>query len=68
VVLTRRDGRTERLSLGHAVGQDSNGYYASRGDAAEVFIVSGSVQKTLAEAVTKLKPSHVSTGNVPAKP
>jgi len=68
VVLTRHDGRIERLSLGHAVGQDSNGYYASRGDAAEVFIVSGSVQKTLTEAVTKLKPSHASTGTVPAKP
>jgi hypothetical protein len=68
VVLTRRDGRIERLILGHAVGQDSSGYYASRGDAAEVFIVSGSVQKTLTEAVTKLKPSHASTGTEPAKP
>jgi hypothetical protein len=68
VVLTRRDGRIERLILGHAVGQDSSGYYASRGDAAEVFIVSGSVQKTLTEAVTKLKPSHASTGTAPAKP
>ncbi len=68
VVLTQRDGRTERLILGQAVGQDSSGYYASRGEAAEVFIVSGTVQKTLTEAVTKLKPSHASTGTVPAKP
>ena len=41
VLLTRRDGRTERLVLGQAVGQDSSGYYASRGDTAEIFIVSG---------------------------
>jgi hypothetical protein len=68
VVLTRRDGRTERLILGQAVAQDSSGYYASRGEAAEVFIVSGTVQKTLTEAVTKLKPSHASTGKEPAKP
>ena len=68
VFLTRRDGRTERLALGQAVGQDSSGYYASRGDAAEVFIVSGMIQKTLTDAVTKLKPSHASTAKAPAKP
>jgi hypothetical protein len=68
VFLTRRDGRTERLALGQAVGQDSSGYYASRGDAAEVFIVSGMIQKTLTEAVTKLKPSHAPTAKAPAKP
>jgi hypothetical protein len=68
VSLTRRDGRTERLVLGQAVGQDSSGYYASRGDTAEVFIVSGVTQKTLTDAVTKLKPSHASSAKVPAKP
>jgi hypothetical protein len=68
VVLTRRDGRTERLILGQAVAQDSSGYYASRGEAAEVFIVSNTIQKTLTEAVTKLKPSHASTGKETAKP
>jgi len=68
VFLTRRDGRTERLVLGQAVGQDSSGYYASRGDAAEVFIVSGLLQKTLTEAVAKLRPSHASTAKAPAKP
>jgi hypothetical protein len=68
VSLTRRDGHTERLVLGQAVGQDSGGYYASRGEAAEVFIVSGTIQKTLTEAVTKLKPSHASTGKAPAQP
>ena len=68
VLLTRRDGRTERLVLGQAVGQDSSGYYASRGDAAEIFIVSGMIQKTLTDAITKLKPSHAATAKVPAKP
>jgi len=68
VLLTRRDGRTERLALGQAVGQDSSGYYASRGDAAEIFIVSGMIQKTLTDAITKLKPSHAATAKVPAKP
>jgi hypothetical protein len=67
-LLTRRDGRTERLVLGQAVGQDSSGYYASRGDASEVFIVSGTTQQTLTEAVTKLKPSTAATAKVPAKP
>jgi Domain of unknown function (DUF4340) len=68
VLLTRRDGRTERLVLGQAVGQDSSGYYASRGDTAEIFIVSGMSQKTLTDAMTKLKPSHASTAKAPAKP
>ncbi len=69
VLLTRRDGRTERLVLGQAVGQDSSGYYASRGDdTAEIFILSGMSQKTLTEAMTKLKPSHASTAKAPAKP
>jgi hypothetical protein len=68
MLLTRRDGRTERLVLGHAAGQDSSGYYASRGDATEVFIISGTLQKTLTEAVTKLKPSQASTAKAPAKP
>ena len=68
VLLTRRDGRTERLVLGQAVRQDSSSYYASRGDTAEVFIVSGMIQKTLTEAVTKLKPSPAAAATVPAKP
>src|SRR5262252_1624151 len=68
VILTRRDGRTERLVLGQAVGQDSSGYYARQGEAAEVFIVSAMIQKTLTDAVTKLKPSQTSTAKVPAKP
>ena len=68
VFLTRRDGRTERLVLGQAVAQDSSRYYASRGDAAEIFIVSGMIQKTLTDAVAKLKPSHASTAKAPAKP
>jgi hypothetical protein len=68
VLLTRRDGRTERLVLGQAVEQDHGGYYASRGDAAEIFIVSGMIQKTLTEAVTKLKPSAAATANGPARP
>jgi len=54
--------------LGQAVGQDSSGYYASRGDATEVFIISGVVQKTLTDAVTKLKPSPAATAKVPARP
>jgi hypothetical protein len=68
VLLTLRNGHTERLVLGQAVGQDSGGYYASRGDSAEIFIVSGMIQKTLADAMTKLKPSQASTAKVPAKP
>jgi hypothetical protein len=68
VFLTRRDGRTERLVLGQAVQQDSSSYYASRGDSAEVFIVSGMIQKTLTEAVTKLKPSPAAAAKGPAKP
>jgi len=68
VFLTRRDGRTDRLALGQAVQQDSSSYYASRGDTAEVFIVSGMTQKTLTEAVTKLKPSPAAAAKVPAKP
>jgi hypothetical protein len=68
VSLTRRDSGTEHLVLGQAVGQDGSGYYASRGDAAEVFIVSGIIQKTLTDAVTKLKPSQASAAKVPAKP
>lgn len=68
MTLTRQDGRTERLLLGQAVGQDSGGYYASRGDATEIFIVSTMIQKTLTDAVAKLKPSSVSTAKAPAKP
>ena len=68
VFLTRRDGRTEHLVLGQAVRQDSSSYYASRGDTAEVFIVSGMIQKTLTEAMTKLKPSPAAAIKGPAKP
>ena len=68
VTLTLRDGRTERLVLGQAVGQDSGGYYASRGEDAEIFIVPAIIQKTLTDAVAKLKPSSASTAKAPVKP
>jgi len=68
VTLTLRDGRTERLLLGQAVGQDNKGYYASRGDGTEVFIVPTSTHQTLTDAVAKLKPGSASTAKAPAKP
>jgi len=68
VILTLRDGRTERLLLGQAVEQDSKGYYASRGDGAEVFIVPTITNQTLTDAVAKLKPGSASTAKAPAKP
>jgi hypothetical protein len=68
VTLTLRDGRTERLLLGQAVGQDNKGYYASRGDGTEVFIVPTITNQTLTDAVTKLKPGSASTTKAPAKP
>lgn len=68
LILTRRDGRTERLVLGQAVSQESSGYYASRGDAAEVFIVSSSTYKTLTDAAAKLKPVSASTAKAPTQP
>jgi hypothetical protein len=68
VLLTLRNGRTERLLVGQAVAQDSGGYYASRGDASDIFIVSGMLQKTLSEAMAKLKPSPAPTVTGPAKP
>jgi hypothetical protein len=63
-----RDGRTERLVLGQAAGQESSGYYASRGDTAEVFIVSSSTYKTLTDAAAKLKPASASTAKAPTQP
>ena len=68
VTLTMRDGHTERLLLGQAVEQDSKGYYASRGDGAEVFIVPTITNQTLTDAVAKLKPGSASTAKAPAKP
>jgi hypothetical protein len=68
VLLTLRDGRTERLLVGQAVAQDSRGYYASRGDASEVFILSGILQKTLTDAMAKLKPSPAPPIKGPAQP
>ena len=68
LTLTLRDGRTERLVLGQAVGQESSEYYASRGDTAEVFIVSSSTYKTLTDAVAKLKPASASTAKAPTPP
>jgi hypothetical protein len=68
VTLTLRDGRTERLQLGQAVGQDSKGYYASRGDSTEVFIVPTITHQTLTDAVAKLKPGTAPTAKAPAKP
>jgi len=68
LTLTLRDGRTERLVLGQAAGQESSGYYASRGDTAEVFIVSSSTYKALTDAAAKLKPASASTAKAPAQP
>jgi hypothetical protein len=68
VLLTLRNGRTERLMVGQAVAQESGGYYASRGDASDIFIVSGMLQKTLTEAMAKLKPSPAPTTKAPAQP
>jgi len=68
LALTLRDGRTERLVLGQAVGQESSGYYASRGDTAEVFIVSSSTYKILTDAAAKLKPASASTAKAPTQP
>jgi hypothetical protein len=65
LALTLRDGRTERLVLGQAVGQEGSGYYASRGDTVEVFIVPASTYRTLADAVAKLKPASVSPAGRP---
>lgn len=55
---TLKDGRTERALLGQAVGQDSNGYYASRGHAGEVFILTAITRTSLTDAVNKLKPGQ----------
>jgi hypothetical protein len=68
LTLTLRDGRTERLILGQAAGQESSGYYASRGDTAEVFIVSSSTYKALTDAAAKLKPASASTAKAPTQP
>ena len=68
VLLTLRNGRTERLLVGQAVAQDRGGYYASRGDGSDIFIVSGMLQKTLTDAVAKLKPSPAPTTKAPAQP
>jgi len=68
LTLTLRDGRTERLGLGQAVGQESSGYYASRGDTAEVFIVPAMTHKMLTDAVAKLKPSGASAAKTPPQP
>lgn len=66
--LLLRDGRTERLALGHPVGQEHSGYYASRGDTAEVFIVPAITHKTLTDAVAKLKPAGASAATAPRQP
>jgi len=68
VTMTLRDSRTDRLILGQAVDQESSGYYASRGDTAEVFIVSSSTYKTLTDAAAKLKPASASTAKAPTQP
>lgn len=68
LTLTLRDGHTERLVLGQAAGQESYGYYARRGDTAEVFIVSSNTYKTLTDAAAKLKPASASTAKAPTRP
>ena len=68
LTLTLRDGRTERLMLGQPVGQDSSGYYTSRGDTAEVFIVSAITHKALMDAVAKLNPAGAPAAQAPLKP
>ena len=60
LTLTLRDGRTESLILGQAVGQENSGYYATNGDMAELFIVSSSTYKGLTDAAAKLKPASAS--------
>jgi hypothetical protein len=60
LTLTLRDGRTESLIIGQAVGQENSGYYATNGDMAELFIVSSSTYKGLTDAVAKLKPASAS--------
>ena len=56
ITLTLRDGRTAPLLLGQAISPEGGGYYASRGNTSEVAIVSASMQRTLTDAVTRLKP------------
>jgi hypothetical protein len=68
VLLTLRNGRTERLMVGQAVTQESGGYYASRGDNSNIFILSGTLQKTLTDAITRLRPSPAPSATAPAKP
>ena len=68
VLLTLRNGRTEHLRVGQAVAQSNGGYYARRGDAPDIFILSGTLQQTLTDAIAKLKPSQAPSAKVPAKP
>lgn len=68
LTVMHRDGRTERLLFGQAVGQEGSGYYAGRGDTAEVFIVPASTHRTLTEATAKLKPASATATPAPPKP
>jgi hypothetical protein len=68
LTFTLRDGRTPGVLLGQAVGQDSAGYYASRGDAADVFVLSTATHKNLTDAVTRLKPENTAGADRPARP
>ena len=63
-----RDGRTESLILGQAVGQENSGYYAMRGDTAEVFIVPSSTYQTLTDTAAKFKLASASTATAPTQP
>jgi hypothetical protein len=66
--LTLNDGRTEHLAFGQPVGQENSGYYASRGDTAEVFIVPAMTYKMLTDTVTKLRPAGAAPATAPPKP
>jgi hypothetical protein len=66
LTLTLHDGHTARVLLGQAV-ENGNGYYASRGDPAEVLVITTTIHKTLTEAVEKLKPSSTTTTTAPPK-
>jgi hypothetical protein len=68
VLLTLRNGHTERLMVGQVVTQESGGYYANRGDNSDIFILSGTLQQTLTDAITRLRPSPAPSATAPAKP
>ncbi|MBM3225114.1 MAG: DUF4340 domain-containing protein [Candidatus Tectomicrobia bacterium] len=58
LTFTLRDGRTSSVWLGQAVGQESSGSYARRGDAPDVFVLATVTHKNLTDAAAKLKPGN----------